>query len=92
MRTKGSVSGKVYAGYFLAGGNWCVVTLVFGFCVMAQSAASGGDFFISQWVNMEEISVRTNQIFNVKIVSFYLFKLNSLLIILSIDKCNGRWY
>ncbi|KAL2743664.1 putative multidrug resistance-associated protein lethal(2)03659 isoform X1 [Vespula maculifrons] len=57
MRTKGSVSGKVYAGYFLAGGNWCVVTLVFGFCVMAQSAASGGDFFISQWVNMEEISI-----------------------------------
>ncbi|XP_046823149.1 probable multidrug resistance-associated protein lethal(2)03659 isoform X2 [Vespa crabro] len=57
MRTKGSVSGKVYAGYFLAGGNWCIVALVFGFCVMAQSAASGGDFFISKWVNMEETSI-----------------------------------
>lgn len=63
MRTKGSVSGKVYAGYLLAGGNWCVVTLVFGFCVMAQSAASGGDFFISKWVNMEETSVSKNSIF-----------------------------
>ncbi|XP_043503586.1 probable multidrug resistance-associated protein lethal(2)03659 isoform X2 [Polistes fuscatus] len=57
MRTKGSVSGKVYAGYLLAGGNWCVVALIFGFCAMAQMAASGGDFFISQWVNMEEISI-----------------------------------
>ncbi|XP_015184428.1 PREDICTED: probable multidrug resistance-associated protein lethal(2)03659 isoform X2 [Polistes dominula] len=57
MRTKGSVSGKVYAGYLLAGGNWFIVTLIFGFCAMAQLAASGGDFFISRWVNMEEISI-----------------------------------
>ncbi|KAI4497436.1 hypothetical protein M0802_007447 [Mischocyttarus mexicanus] len=57
MRTKGSVSGKVYSGYLLAGGNWFIVTLIFGFCVAAQLAASGGDFFIAQWVNMEEISI-----------------------------------
>ncbi|KAK2579439.1 hypothetical protein KPH14_002650 [Odynerus spinipes] len=56
MRTSGNISGRVYAGYFLAGGNWCVVTLIFGLCMLAQLAASGGDFFISQWVNMEERS------------------------------------
>lgn len=57
MRTSGNISGKVYAGYFLAGGNWCIVTLIFGLCVLAQLAASGGDFFISQWVNIEELSL-----------------------------------
>ncbi|KAG7207731.1 hypothetical protein KM043_009345 [Ampulex compressa] len=54
MRTKGSISGKVYAGYFRAGGNWCVIFSVVMLCLIAQLAASGGDFFIAQWVNMEE--------------------------------------
>ncbi|KZC06945.1 Multidrug resistance-associated protein 4 [Dufourea novaeangliae] len=53
-RTKGKVSGDVYAGYFTACGNWWVVTVVLLLCILAQLAASGGDFFISQWVNMEE--------------------------------------
>ncbi|XP_076634046.1 putative multidrug resistance-associated protein lethal(2)03659 [Colletes latitarsis] len=53
-RTRGRVSGKVYSGYFRAGGNWCVVFVVGLFFVLTQMAASGGDYFISQWVNMEE--------------------------------------
>ncbi|XP_053998577.1 probable multidrug resistance-associated protein lethal(2)03659 isoform X1 [Hylaeus anthracinus] len=53
-RTRGKVSGKVYLGYFRAGGNWCVVFMVVFLCVLAQLVASCGDFFISQWVNMEE--------------------------------------
>lgn len=53
-RTKGKVSGEVYTGYFHAGGNWCIVATVGLLCVLAQLAASGSDFFISRWVNMEE--------------------------------------
>ncbi|KOC62515.1 putative multidrug resistance-associated protein lethal(2)03659 [Habropoda laboriosa] len=53
-RTKGKISGKVYGGYFRAGGNWCVVATVTMLCILAQLSASGSDFFISQWVNMEE--------------------------------------
>ncbi|XP_034175482.2 putative multidrug resistance-associated protein lethal(2)03659 isoform X2 [Osmia lignaria lignaria] len=53
-RSKGRVSGKVYSGYFRAAGNWCVIIVVALLCVMAQGLASGSDFFISQWVNMEE--------------------------------------
>ncbi|XP_003699343.2 putative multidrug resistance-associated protein lethal(2)03659 isoform X2 [Megachile rotundata] len=53
-RSKGKVSGKVYSGYFLAAGNGCVIVIVGLLCVMAQGLASGSDFFISQWVNMEE--------------------------------------
>ncbi|XP_043593268.1 probable multidrug resistance-associated protein lethal(2)03659 isoform X2 [Bombus pyrosoma] len=53
-RTKGKVSGKVYASYFKAGGNWCIVATIAMLCALAQTLASASDFFISQWVNMEE--------------------------------------
>lgn len=53
-RTKGTVSGKVYGGYFQAGGNWCVIATVILLCALAQACATCSDFFISQWVNMEE--------------------------------------
>lgn len=53
-RSKGKVSGAVYSGYLKAGGNWCVIFVVILLCILSQLAASGGDFFISQWVNMEE--------------------------------------
>ncbi|XP_043798878.1 probable multidrug resistance-associated protein lethal(2)03659 [Apis laboriosa] len=54
MQSKGKVSGEVYAKYFRAGGNWCLVATIAIFCVLAQGLASGSDFFISEWVNMEE--------------------------------------
>ncbi|XP_076167723.1 putative multidrug resistance-associated protein lethal(2)03659 isoform X2 [Ptiloglossa arizonensis] len=60
-RSRGSVAGEVYSGYLRAGGNWCVIIIVFLFFVLAQMSASGGDFFISQWVNMEEKYVKENQ-------------------------------
>ncbi|XP_033334914.2 ATP-binding cassette sub-family C member 4 isoform X1 [Megalopta genalis] len=53
-RSKGKISGEVYSGYLRAGGNWCLILIVFLLCILAQLAASGGDYFISQWVNMEE--------------------------------------
>ncbi|XP_017763434.1 PREDICTED: probable multidrug resistance-associated protein lethal(2)03659 isoform X2 [Eufriesea mexicana] len=53
-RTKGKISGKVYKGYFTAGGNWSIVVTVTLLCVVAQLLASCCDLFISQWVNMEE--------------------------------------
>lgn len=54
MQSKGKVSGEVYAKYFRAGGNWCLVVTIAIFCVLAQALASSSDFFISEWVNMEE--------------------------------------
>ncbi|XP_012525065.2 probable multidrug resistance-associated protein lethal(2)03659 isoform X2 [Monomorium pharaonis] len=54
MRTVGNVSGQVYTGYFRAGGGWCIIFLVALLCVFTQLAASGGDFFITIWVNIEE--------------------------------------
>lgn len=67
MRTVGNVSGKVYTGYLRAGGNWCVIFIVTMLCVLTQLAASGGDFFISRWVDIEENYVSV--IINAKIIS-----------------------
>ena len=56
QRSSGHVGGWVYKGYFSAGGNCCVIFTIFILCVMAQFFASAGDFFISEWVKMEEKS------------------------------------
>lgn len=53
-RTKGNVGGWVYGGYFRAGGNWCVIFFTCMLFILAQLAASGGDYFIAFWVNVEE--------------------------------------
>ncbi|KAG5343188.1 L259 protein, partial [Acromyrmex charruanus] len=54
MRTVGTVSGEIYTSYLRAGGNWCVIFIVTMLCILTQLAASGGDFFLAQWVNIEE--------------------------------------
>lgn len=54
MRSTGTISGKVYAGYFSAGGNWCFISTVALLCIIAQAAASGGDYFLAYWVDFEE--------------------------------------
>ncbi|EZA62671.1 putative multidrug resistance-associated protein [Ooceraea biroi] len=54
MRSTGNVSGKVYNGYLRAGGNWCVIFIIAMLCIVTQLAASGGDFFIAEWVRIEE--------------------------------------
>ncbi|XP_018302134.1 probable multidrug resistance-associated protein lethal(2)03659 [Mycetomoellerius zeteki] len=54
MRSVGTVSSEVYTSYLRAGGNWCVIFIVAMLCILTQLAASGGDFFLAQWVNIEE--------------------------------------
>ncbi|KAH0554301.1 probable multidrug resistance-associated protein lethal(2)03659 [Cotesia glomerata] len=54
MRTKGSIRGYVYTSFFKAGGNGCVLFTVFLLTVSAQLAASGSDYFVSFWVNLEQ--------------------------------------
>lgn len=49
QKSKGSVSAAVYKAYFSAGGNCCVVFTMFSMFVLAQIAASAGDYFITYW-------------------------------------------
>ncbi|XP_071455642.1 ATP-binding cassette sub-family C member 4-like [Hetaerina americana] len=55
IRTTGSVDSTVYKKYFSAGGNGCVITFVFALFILAQLLASGCDFWVTFWTNMEEL-------------------------------------
>lgn len=56
QRSSGHVGSWVYKSYFAAGGNCCVIFIVFALCVLAQFVASAGDYFIAEWVKMEDRS------------------------------------
>jgi ATP-binding cassette subfamily C (CFTR/MRP) protein 4 len=61
MRTVGSVSSKVYSAYLHSGGNCCVILSVTLLFVMAQALASGCDYWLTYWTNLEEkLSERQN--------------------------------
>ncbi|XP_022904684.2 ATP-binding cassette sub-family C member 4-like isoform X1 [Onthophagus taurus] len=53
--SRGKVKGSLGLHYLLAGGNICFVTFVAILYILAQAAASGVDFFVGYWVNIEEI-------------------------------------
>lgn len=52
--SKGKVGGSLILKYLLAGGNLCLITVVFLLVILAQSSASMTDYFVSFWVNVEE--------------------------------------
>jgi len=58
MRTVGNVSGRVYTNYLRAGGNWCVMSIVAMLFILTQLAASSIDFFLVQWIEIEEYFVK----------------------------------
>ncbi|XP_015517778.1 probable multidrug resistance-associated protein lethal(2)03659 isoform X1 [Neodiprion pinetum] len=57
LRSTGRISAKIYLSYFKAAGSVCFVVTMFLVCILNQGFASGGDYFITYWVNTEETSV-----------------------------------
>ncbi|CAG9830782.1 unnamed protein product [Diabrotica balteata] len=55
IRTFGSVDFSNYTEYFGAGANWLGVFCMIFLFLFAQVVASSGDYFLSQWVNVEEL-------------------------------------
>lgn len=58
--SKGKVHGSLFMNYLLAGGNVCLVMMVLSLYIVAQACASGVDFFVSFWVNIEELRTRND--------------------------------
>ncbi|XP_075236154.1 putative multidrug resistance-associated protein lethal(2)03659 isoform X2 [Lycorma delicatula] len=56
MRSVGTVSYGVYGAYLRAGGNICTIAICLLSCILTQILASGGDYWITYWVNLEERS------------------------------------
>lgn len=60
MRSSGRVGGHVYKQYFSAGGNCCVIFTMFFMFFLAQFAASGADYWLTYWTNVEEIRMQNS--------------------------------
>lgn len=54
MRSTGTVGWGVYGAYLTAGGSFCLTTFCVLLCILTQILASGGDYWITYWVNLEE--------------------------------------
>nr|CAH7729849.1 unnamed protein product [Callosobruchus chinensis] len=54
QKSTGSVGAYVYKSYFKAGGNCCVIFMFFVLFISSQLIASGSDYFITYWVNLEQ--------------------------------------
>ncbi|PNF14801.1 putative multidrug resistance-associated protein lethal(2)03659 [Cryptotermes secundus] len=55
MRTVGSVTSKVYGTYLRSGGNWCIILTTVLLFILTQALASGCDYWITYWTNIEEM-------------------------------------
>lgn len=54
QKQTGTVSGYVYRQYLAAGGNCFTVSLLLFQFILAQIAASAGDYFLTFWTNLEQ--------------------------------------
>ncbi|XP_026807199.1 probable multidrug resistance-associated protein lethal(2)03659 isoform X1 [Rhopalosiphum maidis] len=63
-RSSGNISLTVYSSYFSAGGNVCKISFLLFMCVFTQVLASGGDYWITYWVNLEELVFRNTSSVN----------------------------
>lgn len=54
QKQSGTVSGYVYRQYLSAGGNCFTVSLLLFQFILAQVAASAGDYFLTFWTNLEQ--------------------------------------
>ncbi|XP_045469838.1 probable multidrug resistance-associated protein lethal(2)03659 isoform X2 [Harmonia axyridis] len=52
--SKGSLGFYVYKAYLRAGGNWCVLFMLFMMFFIVQGLASVSDYFLTFWVNLED--------------------------------------
>ncbi|XP_036143534.1 multidrug resistance-associated protein 4 isoform X2 [Monomorium pharaonis] len=55
MIARGRISGRVYKEYFHCGGNYFILLMLLLFFVISQIAASGNDYWLSYWINLEDI-------------------------------------
>ncbi|XP_076254933.1 putative multidrug resistance-associated protein lethal(2)03659 isoform X1 [Rhynchophorus ferrugineus] len=54
-RGTGNIGWPVYKSYFVSGGHWCKIMTLFIVFVLAQALGSIVDYFLTVWVNMNQI-------------------------------------
>ncbi|XP_011185639.2 probable multidrug resistance-associated protein lethal(2)03659 [Zeugodacus cucurbitae] len=58
-REEGKIGWSLYTRYFTASGGYLLFSITMFFCVAAQILGSGGDFYLSYWVNKNEFVADT---------------------------------
>ncbi|XP_066255318.1 probable multidrug resistance-associated protein lethal(2)03659 isoform X2 [Euwallacea similis] len=59
-KVEGKVTWKIYKTYFLAGGNIFKLLCLGLIFIVSQFLANGVDYFLSLWVNMEQMKIERN--------------------------------
>ncbi|XP_036142951.1 multidrug resistance-associated protein 4-like isoform X2 [Monomorium pharaonis] len=65
MMARGRISGRVYKEYFHYGGNYFILLMLLLSFVISQIAATGNDYWLSYWINLENIR-RINNVSDTK--------------------------
>ncbi|CAH1736130.1 unnamed protein product [Aphis gossypii] len=60
-RSSGKVSHSVYLSYITAGGNAFKISFLLFICIFTQMLSTGGDYWISYWVNLEDNVFRNTE-------------------------------
>lgn len=48
-QAQGGISFRVWRKYFGAGGNFCILFLLFSVLIVSQVVTSGSDYFVNYW-------------------------------------------
>ncbi|XP_022166672.1 probable multidrug resistance-associated protein lethal(2)03659 [Myzus persicae] len=62
-RSSGNVGFNIYKSYIFAGGRFCKVLSLLSVCIFTQILASGSDYWITYWVNLEDYYLLGPEIF-----------------------------
>ncbi|XP_060872658.1 probable multidrug resistance-associated protein lethal(2)03659 isoform X2 [Metopolophium dirhodum] len=62
-RSSGNVGFYIYSSYILAGGRFCKVLSLLSVCIFTQVIASGSDYWITYWVDLEDHHFRITEQF-----------------------------
>ncbi|XP_008186888.2 probable multidrug resistance-associated protein lethal(2)03659 [Acyrthosiphon pisum] len=62
-RSSGDVGFSIYSSYIFAGGRYCKVLSLLSVCIFTQVLASGSDYWITYWVDLEDHYFRVTEQF-----------------------------
>ncbi|XP_025200376.1 probable multidrug resistance-associated protein lethal(2)03659, partial [Melanaphis sacchari] len=75
-RSSGKISLSIYLSYISAGGNAFKISFLLFICVFTQILGTGGDYWISYWVNLEDNIFRNTEIKSMNITNHITYTLS----------------
>ncbi|XP_053671125.1 ATP-binding cassette sub-family C member 4-like [Anopheles nili] len=69
-QAEGSISWRIWATYFLSGGNILMLLFTFFMLVFSQAIVSGSDYFVTYWTRQEELRLVDEQSVSTSTVDF----------------------